>query len=428
LRAPILLLGAVIIAASVVVIYNRAAASYFVEDDFHWLAQTQVFNPVNLLDLHRYSHFYRPVIEVYFYAGLSAFGCDATSFHVASIVIHLLATLVLFLFARAVSESDTFGLLSAAFFAVQPGYTDAVAWVGAITDLLPALFYLLTLWLHLLFLRHGGLFRYAGVLAAFTLCHLTHESAATLLPMMAAVELTFAAEGNLRARLALVARHWPRYAPFAVLLAAYLVLAYVVNSRSYLVSEGYYAFGWHALPNIFNYVIGLYIGRRVLLDYTFIGTAIVVLIWWGSPRLRFFVLWIVLTLMPVAFFTWGNQSRYLYLPAAGFAMLLADLVLTAGASLARWMRQPAAKTVAVALVAALAIRFGVFAKKGADSFPQRTAPYERFVSELRRANPAARAGDTVYVDRRFAEGVPELYRVAAARVGLCLPEIRLQLR
>jgi len=39
---------------------------------------------------------------------------------------------------------------SALFFAVQPGFVEAVAWVGAITDLLPALWYLLTLWMHLL--------------------------------------------------------------------------------------------------------------------------------------------------------------------------------------------------------------------------------------------------------------------------------------
>jgi hypothetical protein len=82
----------------------------------------------------------------------------------------------------------------------------------------------------------------------------------------------------------------------------------------------------------------------------------------------------------------------------------------------------------VAVVALLAGRFAVFAKKAADSFPARTLAYERFVTELRRANPEATAGATVLIDQRHLEGVPELYREPAARVGLCLPDLRLEMR
>ena len=86
--------------------------------------------------------------------------------------------------------------LSAVFFAVQPGFTDAVTWIAAITDLMPVLWYLLTVWLHLRFPQTQRLHWYLGVLLAFVVCHLTHESAATLLPMMGLVELTFAASGR----------------------------------------------------------------------------------------------------------------------------------------------------------------------------------------------------------------------------------------
>lgn len=430
-RPPFSLRGALataLIVAAVIVIYQRSTSGYFFDDDFHWLLQTQGFQPAAMLDLSRYDHFYRPVIETYFSIGLSLFGCRPFPFHVASVGIHLLTIGVLFRFAGALSASWPFAFLSALFFAVQPGLTDAVTWIGAITDQLPVLWYLLALWAHLRHRQGRGARWYVLSLVAFVLCHLTHESAATLLPMMLLVEVTFVAEGPLAQRLRAVLAQWTRYAPFAVLLAGYLALAYVVNTRSYLVQEGHYAFGLHAIPNVLDYIVWLYVGRRRVIDYVLMVAVLAAVLVWGSPRMRFAVLWMFVTLAPASFFTWGNAARYLYLPAAGFAMLVADLVLAAGQVARRRVSAPAARVVTIALVTVLAARFGVFAKKAADSFPARAAPYERFVAELRRANPKAAPGSTVFIDPRAVEGVPDLYREPAARVGLCLADVRLQVR
>ena len=162
-------LGGTLIVTAVVIIYYESTFSYFFNDDFHWLVQSQSFAPANMLDLSAYNHFYRPVIETYFFVGLSLFGCDPFPFHVASIGIHLLTTLVLFGFARTLTGSRTFAFLTALLFAVQAGFTDAVTWIGAITDLLPVLWYVLALWVHLLFLQRGGTVFYMGSLAAFIL-------------------------------------------------------------------------------------------------------------------------------------------------------------------------------------------------------------------------------------------------------------------
>jgi hypothetical protein len=433
------LLAAVAITTVVVVIYAGAASSYFFNDDFHWLAQTQVFQPAHMVDLSRYDHFYRPVIEVYFYAGLSMFGCDAFPFHAASIALHLMTTLALFVLARQLAGPG-FAVLSSAFFAVQPGYSDAVTWIGAIVDLLPALWYLIALAAHVAFLRDEQSaegrgqravkkgWYYAVALGSFVLCHLTHESSATLLPMMLATEFTFVATGGFQERLVSLRKHVSVYLPFLVILAGYLALSYVVNSRSYLVRDGHYAFGIHAVTNTLNYIISLYVGRRAPVDYTLVLLALGALLWRGAPRTRFFVLWIVVTLAPVSFFTWGNTSRYLYLPAAGFAMLVADMMLAGQGMMGRWMNRPAARAVMVAVALALAVRFGVFAKRAADSFPERTRAYERLVAEVRRTGARAAAGETVYVNARFVDGVPDTYRDAAASIGLCLPGIRLGLR
>jgi hypothetical protein len=420
--------GSLIVVAAVLLIYTGSTRAYFFDDDFHWLASAPGFSVPGFFDLSRYNHFYRPVIETYFFIGWKLFGCDPLPFHVASIAIHLLTTGAVFAFAFAVSRSRVFAGLSALFFAVQPGLTDAVTWIGAITDQLPALWYVVAVWAHLRFLAARRPVLYALTLTVFVLCLLTHESSATLLPMMALAALVFVASGSLMARVAALVRAWLVYLPYAVLLIGYLAIEWIVNTRSYVVQDGHYALGWHAVPNILNYVIWLYVGERAALDYVLLVAALVAIVVRGTPRMCFALLWIVVTLLPVAFFTWDNAPRYLYLPAVGFAMLVADLMLAAYALAARWMTVRAAGVAASVLVAALAIRFGIFAKKAADSFPGRAAHYERYATELRRANANVAPRGTVEIDAQYLEGIPELYREPAASVAFCVPDLRVRIR
>ena len=113
--------------------------------DFHWFGEARRFAWINLLYLERYGHFYRPVIEIYFFVGQRLFGCAPLPFHLASLSIHLVNTATVFFFARRLAGSTRFAALSVFLFVLQPGYVQAVAWVAAITDLLGAFWYLLTL-------------------------------------------------------------------------------------------------------------------------------------------------------------------------------------------------------------------------------------------------------------------------------------------
>lgn len=409
-------------------VYRQATFAYFLEDDFHWLAGARRFEWGHLVRLERYDHFYRPVIEIYFFLGQRLFGCAAFPFHLASVGIHLLNTSVLFLFARRLAGSLLFASLAVVLFVVQPGYAEAVAWVAAITDLLPASWYLLTLLLHVVFLQTGRWWAYAAAMATFTLCLLTHESAATLLPVMLALEALLVFEGRHAKAGSRPAQWLARYAPFAVLLVLFLVVAYVVNSRSYLVRDGYYAFGRHAFPNALHYIVALYVGKRSLVDYLLVAVAIGAVLLRGTHRMRFCVVWILVTLLPVLFFTWGIASRYLYVPAAGFALLLADLLCASEAITARWLPHRALRTITVTVAIALAVRFAVFAQQGSEDFMARTLPYQRLVSAIAASNPTLPPDRMVYVERRLAEAVPAIYRDPVAETALCATDVRLILR
>jgi len=420
--------GAFALTAAVVVVYRPALGSYFFNDDFQWHERARTFDAANLLDLSRYDHFYRPIVEIYFYLGERLFGCAALPFHLVSLGIHLINTLVLYLFARALTGNRFAAALTAMLFCVQDGYVEAVAWVAAITDLLPSLWYLLAMWLHLLFLQRARFVFYVGTMAAFIACALTHESSATLLAMMLALEATLITERHAPVDAKSIAGRALWYVPFAALLASSLAITYVVNSRSYLIREGHYRFGWHAVPHALQYILSLYIGPRIVASYVAIVLVTAALLWRGTPRARFFVAWIFVTIAPYSFFTWGNVSRYLYLPAAGFALLLADLIVQAEIVAGTWIPRRMARAAAAALGCALAVRFAVFAEKSTMSFRERTRPYERLVAAARNANPAVAPGGSAYVDAADLEDIPEMYRNVAASAAYCRSDIHIVAR
>jgi hypothetical protein len=263
---------------------------------------------------------------------------------------------------------------------------------------------------------------YGASIATFTACLLTHESAATLLPMMIVLEGLLVLEGRPgQERLSHLAA---RYLPFALLLAAFLVVAYVVNSRSYLVREGYYAFGAHAVTNAFNYLVALYVGRRSVVDYALIAAVAAAVLLRGTLRMRFFLAWIVITMLPVLFFTWGIASRYLYVPAAGFALLLAETFRVCEGLAARRLPPRLVRTAIAIVAVVLAVRFGIFAQKGAEGFRARTQPSERLAAALIAANPTLPRDRVVYIDAETAEGVLASYRAALAEEAFCTSGVR----
>jgi len=231
--------------------------------------------------------------------------------------------------------------------------------------------------------------------------------------------------------------HWPRprhawpwmrsrvvrYTPFAVALAAFLVVAYVVNSRSYLVREGHYALGWHAIGNFFDYVAGMYVGRRRLLWHIGVAIAAIAILSRGTPRMRFALAWIVVTLMPVLFFTWGTASRYLYVPAPGFALLLAELVIGGATRLERagWPGR-AVQGFSALVVAVLVLRSAAFAEHGVRNFRNMTRPHDRFVTAVRQATQDS--SGALHLTPEDVEGIDAIYLDAAAETALGRPGVR----
>jgi hypothetical protein len=404
---------------AVVIVYHNALSAYFFDDDFQWLVTSWSFHPGQLVDVAAMSHFYRPVIDVYFAVLTPLLRGSPVLFHAASIALHVAVVFVLFELAQRLwgppsggPSARLFGFITALFFAVQPSDIDAVAWVGALAETIGALFGCLSL-LWFLRWRDSGepRFRMRSIVA-FVLALLTHESSVVFFPVLLLANWFFAAR-----------REWIRpFAPYALLLAAYLSLDLWINSRNYVVSQGYYTFGFHIVTNALNYIVGLYVGRRDLLNYTVIVAGVVLLLARGNARVRFATCWMLLALAPFLSFKWGNTSRYLYQPAIGFSLLLAEAVmLVAPAKAGAYRLTPRVgsafrRTLLFwVIVAAIAIRFAIFANSNVRDFATRTQVYPEYLARVRRIHGNLPSHSVIAADPEFAMQHPHQFVNAAVQ-------------
>ncbi len=387
--------------AAVGVVYWQAMSGYFFEDDFQWLAGTLTYDPASVLSLTGRTHFYRPVIELYFWFATPLFGGSAPLFHLANVLLHAVNGFLLFAVARQIAQDDRFGFSAALFFVVMPGYVEAVAWVGALAEPIAAFFGCSSLSGLLAYRRTHKPYWLVLAVVAFLLALLTHESSAVFLPILVLAD--WAADRTRR----LVPRTGPEwrdalvvYGPFVLVLGLYLLPDLSINQQSYIVTEGYYRFGPHMIRNALDYIVSLYVGKKVLASYIAIVLCLAWVVVRGNRRVRFAIAWMLLAMMPFLPFTWGNASRYLYLPAMGFGMLLAEAVEWVDRTLAGRLPRVWRLAIVGFLIAGLSIRYSVFASEGVTNFSARTEAYRQYGQKVRDEHPQLAPYSTVFIDPR----------------------------
>jgi hypothetical protein len=395
------ILAILVILAGVAVVYRQAMSGYFFEDDFQWLAGTLTYDPGSVLSLAGRTHFYRPVIELYFWTATALFGGSAALFHFANVVLHAANGILLFTLARQIAHDDRFGLSAALFFVVMPGYVEAVAWVGALAEPIGAFFGCSSVCGLLAYRRTRRAYWLALSVATFVMALLTHESSAVFLPILVLAD--WAADRN-RRLLPRTISEWRDaavvYGPFVLAFALYLLPDLWINQQSYIITEGHYRFGVHMIPNALDYIVSLYVGKKVLASYIVIVLCLAWLMLRGNRRVRFAICWMLLGMMPFVPFTWGNASRYLYLPAMGFAMLLAEGVEWVDRALTPRLTRVWRLAIVVVLIAGVSIRYSVFAAEGVTNFSARTEAYRRYGQQVRAQHPQLAPDSTVFIDPR----------------------------
>ena len=409
-----------VLAGAVLLIYWQGVFAYFLDDDFQWLVTRWSFHPADLLDLGGRSHFYRPIVELYFWIGVRVFDGSPVVLHIPPIVLHMLNGALVYLIAGAVGMRRPFACAAAILFVVQPSYVAAVAWVGALAECVGTFFGLSAIVVLLRFRRTGEQRWLVLSVTSFGLALLTHESTVVFLPLIALADWT---AGSLSWRWKDLVR---TYGAFAVVLAAYLAIDLTVNAKHYVITEGGYRLGPHIISNAFEYVASLYVGERTVMWHVLVAVVLAVILVRGTARARMGVIWMFVAMLPFLPFDTANVSRYAYLPAVGLAVLLAE----GACGLDGWLKPRLGSTARVAVITVLiaftAVRFANFARRGVADITARMESYRTFLTALRQTHPTLENGAVIPIDARTDKEMPLRFLEAAVQWEYRNPTITLK--
>ncbi len=429
-------------------------------------------------------NYYRPVTGLEFLLCYKLFGLFPPGFHLFSLLMHCLIVCLVYAVTAELVSDQNFALIAAAFFALHPIHTEAVDWLGAVSDLEVSIFYLAAFWLFLRLGREHGrraIGTQAAMLGSFLVATLSKEIAMTL-PVMATLYEYFCradrSESSWQKKVS-------RYAGFWLVGLLYLV-------ARWLVLGGQVPAGLHADVGPFETVatglasIGRYAARLVwpaplvafypfhkstsfldpwvLLGVAVLGAAAIFAAYqWRRSRIYVFaLLWTFLTLAPVLNVHWLAAivfaERYLYLPSVGFCWLAAGGILWCwrnagdGMNAKRWVVGVAASLVALLFTGKVVARNrywiddGTIDRRTLDVYPEasylradvgmgvwRAGNHEEGMRELQIAlayqpdspETLTNIGLAMLEEKKYAEAIPPLQKAIAVNPQFATPHVYL---
>jgi protein O-mannosyl-transferase len=237
-------------------VYLRCLANGFVSDDVVMILHNQPITRWSYLwislgrDLWWFNHpdhpsptsFYQPIQSIWLGLGFHLFGKNPLGWHLAKIILHLCATLLVFRMAQLLSHRNRVAIITVLLFALLPVHAEPVVWATDIPEPLSTVFELAAL---SLFIQRPKDRYWRGLVAPLLLyaaAAFTHESAVVFPALVAAYVFIFEIDqpamsatsdqikpSSLRTRLVAAAK-WT--APFVGVAILYLCVRALVLGAS----------------------------------------------------------------------------------------------------------------------------------------------------------------------------------------------------
>lgn len=324
--------------------------------------------------------YYRPVFIVYLMAGWTAFGDWAAPWHLANIVMHLLAVYFTFKILERITGDLRLTSIATLLFAVHPLRSESVAWISGSTDLFLALFLLPSFFFYMRYRDDGRLPNLLYSLLLFLLATFSKEPAVALPIFIGIYELfiinreqPFLEKLRPAIQFSLV---------FFLVTVFYFIMRY--NALGFILSDkNYKSYPRGEVLMTIPLVIVKYIGLLFFpfqlsifhqtemvkspLNLNFILPLLFVValcagLWKlrQSTVARFAILWFAIHLLPVLNLSafaedFLVQERYVYIPSVGFSLLIAMALVKIPVE--KYLAFGSRRTVQVAVVVLIAILF-----------------------------------------------------------------------
>ena len=369
------LLPAALIAIVSFTVYSNAISSGFIYDDHSQVLKNYLIRDIrNIPELFLKSvwtfegapptsNYYRPLVNVLYMFNYYLFGLHAWGFHLLNILFHAGNSVLVFLLVSnlragnpviertvkpAPALSSTFlsaPVISGLLFAVHPIHVEAVTWIAGLADVSFAFFFLLSFYLYLRSQDHYG-WKYAFSVLSFLLSVLCKEPALTLPIIMMANDWAYRRASLFSAACV------KRYVPYIVVMGLFVAVRYFVLGGLTPLKRFKQLDAFDQALNVFplftRYLRMLFfptnlnfwpvfhpvtslfsMDAAVSVGVTALYIALMILAFRKNKTLFLGLVVVLVPLMP-AFYLKGLigkpiADRYLYLPSAGYGMLLAVL-------------------------------------------------------------------------------------------------------
>lgn len=293
------------------------------------------------------ANIYRPMMHVIYMIEYHIFGLSAGGFHLVNVLFHSLnSILVLLISYRLVLKSGLsdidpkakfIALGAGLIFALHPINSESVSWVSALPELSFTFFLLASLYFYLT--SEGTGLKYFFSLGFFLLALLSKETAMALILIIPVYELLIRGDkGGFR---------WKTYLPYLIVAILYMIVrTYVLGGLTAQknIDLSLYESAINVFPLVTSYFLKLIFPLNLNVLYEFhpirsitelsvilslLGIAVLVIALYLLRRTRlivFLIIWILIPILPVlyvpALSATAFAERYLYLPSAGYALLL----------------------------------------------------------------------------------------------------------
>ncbi|HVG20568.1 MAG TPA: tetratricopeptide repeat protein [Blastocatellia bacterium] len=393
---------AVIVAALAVtfVAYVGTLGYEFVYDDQSQIVQNPNITSWKFAPLyftqHVWSHlqvkmvgnYYRPVFLLWLLVNNTLFGLNAAWWHLATVVVHVAATFMVYLLARRLSKDAVAATVATLIFGLHPVHIEGVAWVSGVTEPLLALFLIPSFLFYMNWreARPKSRFYFVASVALYSLAVLAKETALVLPVIILIYEwmrrsAAPVADSRIRRAFLILTGATPYFAvTIAYLVARAAVLRGLGHAQSSL-SLSTLVMTWPSVlwfylkqlfwpANLSVFYDVPYVTSPGLANFVLpaVGLAAFAVGFWllcrrledGARQSAALALaWLVLPILPVlnlAVFAEGEtvHDRYLYLPSIGFAIIAAIALRRLKLGGARLFGQPAIQS-ASALIIVLAL-------------------------------------------------------------------------
>ncbi len=325
------------------------------------------------------SNYYRPVAHMVFMSEFKLFGLSGTGYHVVNSLLHALSALLVFFITRRLlfetegvkpdnftpsltpdnmtndksqlrQKANSIAFFAALLFAVHPVHVEVVAMASAVAELSVSLTYLASLYFYIRHRDGGGGVSLLFSVLIFAIALFLKETGVTVLAVIGAYD--FFIKNRLSIRETLRPGALLRYLPFLVAFLIYMVIRMRVMGGVVPLEQeaGLSFFGYilNDFPHLASYIRLLFLPVDLNVFYSFhpvyspfepralIGIIVVLvsagLVFYFGRRQRtilFGAALLILALAPALYLpavgVRGNNfaERYLYIPSAGFSIIIA---------------------------------------------------------------------------------------------------------